>query len=108
MTIREAIINMEISYRKERIAKLEELGAPSVILDAEQKTIEVLNSGKLEVGGKASLLDAEYEDVESKKGRGGKYYYSFNHGTINYFPRAKFGGCIYEGTPENNPVFNII
>ena len=74
----------------ERLAKLEEIGAPKIMIEGQQKYVEDLDNGILKIGGEESLLDEKFISAEQKKGRGGKVYYEIN-GEINFFPNAKYG-----------------
>ena len=93
MTIKEIIIAKELESSKERLALLEEMDAPEVIIVSLDKHIERLTEGQIEVGGDSSLLELEYISHVTKKGNGGKPYVVFND-SINYFPQAKFGRYI--------------
>lgn len=95
MTIKEFSCNMEINYHTDRLENLRQIGAPEIVIQAEEKDIRNLESNVLSLSGDTELLNTEYSNVKTKKGKGGKYYYSFNDGTINYFPKAKYGRCIY-------------
>lgn len=94
MTIKEYLLNCEISSKKDRIEKLEQIGAPKVIIDGEKKMLEEMESGKFNVSGDIEALSEEMKSREVKKGRGGKLYVSFNGGKVNYFPAAKYGRYI--------------
>ena len=59
-----------------------------------EKEIENLKNGILKVKDKENLLDLEFNDIEWKKGRDGVPYVTFNNGSINYFPNARYGAFI--------------
>ena len=90
MTIKEYIIENTIKAMTSRMAKLEEIQAPKVMIVGLQVELERLEEGILECGGKTELLDEELSTVEQRKGKGGQIYYMFN-GYINYFPKALYG-----------------
>jgi hypothetical protein len=94
-TIGEYIILKELEMATNRRNKLEEIGAPEIMISGCNKCIEDLKNGKIEISGSTNLLEIEYVSSEVKKGRGGKVYISFN-GFINYFPNAKYGKYIAE------------
>lgn len=97
MTIRESICKNEARMMKERLEKLTKLGAPKIILENLPKAIAELEAGVLTgVGGDKCLLDVEVKSVESRTGRGGKFYVVYN-GNINYFPNARYGRFISRG-----------
>ena len=90
MTIREKIIEGLLTAGTERLEKLIELGAPTVIITGQQQYVENLKRGEVKIAGEQNLLDIEFSSVEQKKGRGGKSYYSFND-DINFFPVTRYG-----------------
>lgn len=91
MTVKEHIIKSTKLALEERISKLEDMQAPSVMLDAEKRNLE--NIENIKISGEVELLEEEFETVEQRKGRGGVVYYRYN-GNINYFPKAKYGRYI--------------
>ncbi|MBQ4447448.1 MAG: hypothetical protein II897_04055 [Clostridia bacterium] len=93
MTIREWLIENEARIQSERLSKLVEIGAPAVMLNAQRKLVEELDNGIVEVGGETALLETEIETYEWKTGKGGKPYAHIN-GSVNFFPRAKYGRYI--------------
>ena len=90
MTIREKIIERLLIAGEERLMKLQEYGAPKIMIEGQLSYVASLEAGELAVKGDKALLDETYETVEPKKGRGGKTYYCFN-GCINFFPQARYG-----------------
>lgn len=96
-TLRDKILDMEISVLGDRIAKLSDIQAPQVILDNSAKLLTEYREGNIKIAGDIGLLNLPYENHTVKTGRGGKQYISFNHGTVNYFPQAHYGKCIYQG-----------
>ena len=94
MTIREKMITSELESTETRLQKLKEVGAPSVVIESLEKSIQKLKSGEIDVGGESQLLDEEYENGIVQKGRSGKPYISINDGTILYFPTARYGRFI--------------
>lgn len=74
----------------ERLTKLEEIGAPKIVIEGQAKMVDDLDNGILKIGGDKDILDEEYISAEQKKGRGGKVYYEIN-GKYNFFPNAKYG-----------------
>lgn len=93
MKIKDYIVEKELAHTKERLDKLTEIGAPSVVLKGISEEIERLESGVLNVGGNKDLLDEDFSEREVKKCNGGKVYIQFD-GRINYFPNAKYGRFI--------------
>lgn len=91
MTVKEHIIKSTKLALKDRIYKLEDMQAPSVVIDAEKRNLE--NIENIKISGELELLEEEFETVEQRKGRGGVVYYRYN-GNINYFPKAKYGRYI--------------
>lgn len=98
MTIKEYIIKTELTFNETRLKKLLELDAPAILIDNTQNKIDSLKTGILKCGGHKELLSTEFKNSVEKIGNGGKVYFSFNNGTINYFPTARFGRCIYPVT----------
>lgn len=80
---------MELKMAIERHKKLEEIGAPQVMIDSLSKTIEMYRKGNTCIR-YTEFAKIEYKHHEVKKGRSGKVYISFND-NVNYFPQAKFG-----------------
>ena len=93
MKIGKFIIENEIRQDKIRLKKLEEIGAPDVMIRGQRKMLEDLEKGGLNVSGEKSLLDLEFIKFEVKKGNGGKLYIVFDN-EIKYFPNAKYGRFI--------------
>ena len=90
MTIKQWIIEKTKDALYERKVKLEELEAPKIMITSLEEELLRLSWNELNCGGDVELLEAELTDVEKKTGRGGSIYYTFN-GTVNYFPKAKYG-----------------
>jgi len=90
MKVRDYILEGSTKSAEERLAKLQEMGAPAVMIDGQKNIVDELHSGNLKIGGDVELLDEEYISREFKKGNGGKVYIQIN-GTINFFPNAKYG-----------------
>lgn len=97
MTIREKIIENEITATAQRLEALENMGAPAVVIEGTKKNLDALKAGIIKVGGDNKLLDEEYINGEVKKGNGGKQYVHIN-GCINYFPNAQYGRFIATAT----------
>lgn len=98
-TLKEKILDMEIKVVSERLEVFNRIeGSPQIVKDMLNNKLSEYESGNIKIGGCKSLLDTTYENHEVKKGRGGKPYISFNNGTINYFPQARYGKCIYAVT----------
>lgn len=94
MKIREHIAAGTIKALETRLEGLRNLNAPEVVLSSTMKAIEKAKIGEIGVKDKDNLLDIEVENFESKTGRGGKQFISYNNGMILYFPAAKFGKFI--------------
>jgi len=62
MTIKDFYVEKEKGPRKERIERLKELGAPTVIVEELQKKLDNLLKGKISMGGDKTLLNREYEN----------------------------------------------
>jgi hypothetical protein len=90
MTIREYILNGKIKNDENRLAKLIEMQAPSIMITSLENQIAELKSGNLQIGGDIEVLDDEFISREFRIGRGGKQYIQIN-GTINFFPNAQYG-----------------
>jgi len=98
LTIGQFITQNAIAGMRERIAKLQQMQAPAVMVDALVKQLaEAERTGSLKIGGDSALLEKEYVGGEWKKGRGGKAYLAFSNG-VNYFPQARFGRFISVAT----------
>ena len=95
MTIKDYILTAELKNATTRLEGLINLNAPAIVIQGQQKLVSDLEKGVLVVSGDVEYLDAPYSNHEVKTGRGGKIYVSFNDNSINYFPQAKFGRCIY-------------
>lgn len=94
MKIRDKIIENTLKNVTERCEGIIKIGGPAIIIENLKKEIENLKNGILKIKDKENLLDIEFADVEWKKGRGGVPYATFNNGTINYFPNARYGAFI--------------
>ena len=94
MKIRDKIIESMLEIVTERCEKIIEIRGPAIIIENLKKEIENLKNGILKVKDKENLLDLEFNDIEWKKGRDGVPYVTFNNGTINYFPNARYGAFI--------------
>ena len=94
MKIRDKIIENTLKDVTERCEKMIEISGPAIIIENLKKEIEDLKNGILKVKDKKNLLDLEFIDIEWKKGRDGVPYATFNGGTINYFPYARYGASI--------------
>ena len=81
MTIREYIV----AGLTNRLERLEEIGAPEVMIENMKKAV-----ANPVVGGDVAALDVEIKTEEVKTGRGGKKYVLFNN-SIRFFPNAKYG-----------------
>lgn len=93
MTIFEYILDCELKSAEERLEKLKEFDAPTVIINGQESAIENLKAGKITISGDTDVLSDIYESREIKKGRGGKIYITIN-GNVNYFPNARYGRYI--------------
>lgn len=93
MTIKEFIVKNEMRFKKERIEKLTELSAPSIIIEREKELLEKLERGEIKITGDLTLLQEELKTFEKKTGRGGKTYLDIND-SILYFPSASYGRFI--------------
>ena len=89
-TIRTWISERAAADAEARIADLQRLRAPAIVIDQERRKGEAARAGQLEFKGEIALLDEEFENVQVSKGRGGKPVLLFN-GRIYYFPKARFG-----------------
>ncbi len=93
LTVFEFLLKNEQRMAQERLAKLEEMKAPEIMVQGQRKLVAELEKGNLKIGGDQELLKAEFETFELKKGSGGKGYIQFDNG-IKYFPQAKYGRFI--------------
>ena len=93
-TIKDVIYEIEHSYHIDRYEKLKKLGSPQIMLDAEKKLVEDIYNDCLKISGDTGALGDDYIDHEVKRSAKGQYI-SFNGGTVNYFPHARYGRCIY-------------
>ena len=112
-TIKDVIIQIETRKASHRLLKLMEIGAPEVMTKSIEDELDRLEDNILiGIGGDLEALEDDYIDHEIKVGNGGDQYISFNNGTVNYFPRAKYGRCIYrkkDSSTEQSPVtFSVI
>lgn len=89
-TVGESILKAVTANAEERLSKLEEIGAPEVVIEGQRKAVENLRNGALKISGEKELLDVAVESKEVRKGNGGKMYVVFN-GNINFFPNARYG-----------------
>ena len=90
MTIKQFLIESEKRMMNRRLESLKKIKAPSVVIESLANYIaEIETSWK--AGGDTELLEVEFENFVQKKGNKGKPYISFNNGTINYFPMARYG-----------------
>lgn len=89
-TVGESILKVVTANAEERLNKLEEIGAPEVVIEGQRKAVENLRNGALKISGEKELLDVAVESKEVRKGNGGKMYIVFN-GNINFFPNARYG-----------------
>ena len=94
MKIRDKIIESMLKIVTERCEKMIEIRGPAIIIENLKKEIENLKNGILKVKDKENLLDNEFVDIEWKKGRGGVPYATFNNGSIDYFPNARYDAFI--------------
>lgn len=95
MTIGKYLIEATKNALYDRKKKLEDMGAPAVMIASLDEELIRLSWNDFTCGGDTNLLEEEFISVEHKKGRGGKVYHVFN-GHINYFPQAKYGRYIKE------------
>ena len=93
MTIREFLIKNELKAAEERLARLQEMDAPAIMIPAVSKQIEEMRAGKFDVGGDRGLIDLEFTSFEQKRMANGKPYLLFDCGAT-YFPKAKYGRFI--------------
>ena len=93
MTIGEHISDRTYQVARDRLEKLKEIGAPSIVIDQQQNYVD---NFELKISGDIEVLDKELISIVQKKGRGGKNYYIIN-GDINFFPNAKYGMYIKKG-----------
>lgn len=92
-TIKEKIIQMEISNLSQRLSKMQQIGAPKILLETIPKQIDELKKGNIKIADKEQLLDMTYKNHKVLTGRGGKVYIQFND-SINYFPEGRYGKFI--------------
>ena len=97
MKIIDFILRNECRQAQERLEKLIQMNAPAVIIEGQKKIVKELSTGKIKIGGDQDLLQRTFETFEVKKGKGGKLYIQFDNG-IKYFPNAKYGRFITQGT----------
>lgn len=93
MRVKEFLLKNELKKSIERLRKLEEMKAPKVMIEAQEKAIMLLKEGTFLIGGDKELLDTEFESFEVKRGNGGKVYIEFDTG-VKYFPQARYGRFI--------------
>ena len=93
MIIKEFLVERMKDMHEKRVVRLEEIGAPKIILRKEAEILEKLRAGELpsKVGGEKELLDVIYRSHVPKNGRGGKVYIEFNDGEVLFFPEARYG-----------------
>jgi hypothetical protein len=89
-TIRQYITRVAISQGEKRLEKLKSLRAPFVLVEAVEREQARWKEGTVKINGEQTLLDVEFESVETRTGNGGKKYLQFN-GSINFFPEARHG-----------------
>jgi hypothetical protein len=99
-TIKQYIIDICVRHHAIRLAKLEALDAPSVMIDGERALIERWRGGTARLGDKEKLLDTPFVSIEWRKGRGGKEYAVFND-SIAYFPKGRFGPFVMRLNPKD-------
>lgn len=98
-TLKEKILDMEIKVTSERLEVYNRIeGCPQIIKDNLNNLLYEYENGNIKISGNKELLNVQYKNHEVKTGRGGKQYIAFNNGTINYFPQARYGKCIYSAT----------
>ena len=98
-TLKEKILDMEIKVTSKRIEAFNRIeGCPQIMKDNLNNLLSEYESGNIKISGNKELLKVQYKNHEVKTGRGGKQYIAFNNGTINYFPQAQYGKCIYSAT----------
>lgn len=93
MTVYQFILNGTIASMQDRLTKLQEIGAPSIMITSQEALIKEAQAGTLKISGDTEALQEEYKTHEIRKGRGGKQYLHIN-GNINYFPNAQYGRYI--------------
>lgn len=92
-TILDWICEHELPAYEERLAKLESINAPEIVINGQARACEDLRERRIKVGGMKELTGNPVEKFEVKRGNGGKQYVEFN-GSIRYFPNAKYGRYI--------------
>ena len=98
-TLKEKILDMEIKVASERLEAFNRIeGCPQILKDNLNSLLSEYENGSIKISGNKELLNVQYKNHEVKTGRGGKQYIAFNNGTINYFPQARYGKCIYSAT----------
>ena len=96
MTIKDFIIENTQLALVDRWKGLKNMDAPSVMIQSCEEELTRLSNHELRCGGEVKLLNEEYLSHKVKTGRGGVEYIVFN-GSINYFPRARYGRFIVKG-----------
>jgi hypothetical protein len=94
MTVADYIFGRGLEQAAGRLRRLEELGAPAVVLNAQRAAVEKWETRTAKVGGLETLGALELAgDPVWKKGRGGKPWARLETtgGALCYFPRAQFG-----------------
>ena len=98
-TLKEKILDMEIKVTSKRLEAFNRIeGCPQILKDNLNSLLSEYENGSIKISGNKELLNVQYKNHEVKTGRGGKQYIAFNNGTINYFPQARYGKCIYSAT----------
>ena len=101
MNIDERLRENAINGSQGRIADLQRLEAPGIILDFEIKRLKALKDGKdLPIDHIQDYADREVISIAWKKGRGGKPYAAIQtpEGVVNFFPAARHGPVLLEAT----------
>jgi hypothetical protein len=93
VNIKDWILSIETPSLEERAKRLEEIGAPKIMVEGTWKLVREMKEGTLKIGGNKELLNEEAVNPQKKKGRGGAVYVEFENG-VRYFPSAKYGRFI--------------
>ena len=81
-TIKEYIISYELNYWQNRLSKLKEISAPSIITQNIQEEIDKLNSGILTLKTGKKLSESPAINPSIKKAENGYVLIVFDSGTI--------------------------
>ncbi|QQO97308.1 hypothetical protein M1M30_gp027 [Maribacter phage Colly_1] len=100
-TIKARILELTLESCSAHLKRLKEINAPEILIEGSTLYLAELERGEIEIAGSVELLEQEYVSHEKLKGNGGKSYVCFN-GTVNYFPKAKFGKYIAPVTKINS------